>query len=134
MDKQDIQLKELLGKQRQPKAPLDFSKKVMDRIHAEPRYTEYKPVLGKRFLPMFLTAFALFVVYQLIGLGNSSGDGALSALFGELKVAEGGLNELNEGFVGFMNQIPLLLVVVMFAITVLLFVDRYLSRRLQKSL
>lgn len=130
MDKQDQQFKELMQNYRPRKAPVDFSKKVMDKIHQLPAVRAYKPVFGKWFLHIFMGVLAVFISVVLILNGSGTGSGSASGVMDKLPIADlKALDEANRSFVGWFEQIPLVLILAMMGIAVLLIFDTIYSKR-----
>lgn len=131
MDKQDQQFRELMQNYRPQRAPVDFSKRVMDQIHALPKI-EYKPVFGKWFLTIFLSFFAGFVAVVLFLSGSGHPATEAPGLLNKLpKVEMEVFNEANKEVVGWFAHLPSVLIFALMGIAVLLILDRLLSRRMQ---
>jgi len=117
---------------RPQKAPVDFSKKVMDQLHDLSVPNAYRPVFGRWFLPFFLGALAVFVSVTVFVSGISGSAGTTSGLFNKLpKTDLQVLDEANRSFVSLFDQIPTVLIFALMGIAMLLILDRILSKRYQ---
>ncbi len=131
MDNQDKQFRELMQNYRPQRAPVNFSKRVMDQIHALPKI-EYKPVFGKWFLTVFLSVLAGFVAVVLLLGGGGDAARQTPGLLDKLPKAELEVfNEANRSFIGWFEQLPSVLLFALMGIAVLLILDQLLTRRLK---
>ncbi len=132
MNKQDQQFRELMQNYRPQRAPVNFSTRVMDQIHALPKF-EYKPVFGKWFLTIFLSIFAVFVSVVLLLDGSAKPENEAPGLLDKLPNANLEVfNEANKEVVGWFTQIPSVLIFALMGIAVLLILDRLLSHRIKQ--
>lgn len=132
MKTQDKQFRNLLKSYQPETAPADFTKKVMDQIYQERVLQQYKPLFGKRFLPIFGGLFAAFIILALLYIvpgDTTSNPGFISSLFSNISNIElSKLGELGEPINRIFNQIPSLFFVVCFSSLILLLFDWTLQR------
>jgi len=133
MDKQDQQFREIMKNYRPRKAPVDFSKRVMDEIHSLPALTQIKPIFGKWFLPFVAVVLMIFVSVTFLLWGESGAKSGNSAtIFAKIPKADLQiLDSANQSFVGWFEQIPMVLVLALAGIIALLLLDRYLGKHYQ---
>jgi len=130
MNKQEEQFREIMKNYRPRKAPVDFSKRVMDEIHSLPVLTKIKPIFGKWFLPFAATVLVVFVSVTFLLWGESGAKSGNSAtIFAKLPKADlQVLDNANQSFVGWFEQIPMVLVLALAGVIGLLLLDRYLGK------
>ncbi len=127
MEARDQQFRELMKSYKPEKAPVDFTKMVMEQIHLEKPVREYKPVFGKWFLRTAGAIFAAFIIYASFVTGPAAeGDktNLVTSLFSRLpKTDLSGVANVGKGITGWMEQFPSVVVFVLFAATLLLILD-----------
>lgn len=128
MDNKDQEFKNLMKNYRPEKAPVDFSKKVMDEVYRQEKVTEYKPLFGKWFIHVFVALFTVFVVYASWGTSSSNNGSKITGYLEKLPQADWtALDNIGNSVTSFLGQIPHVFVLALLALTLLLFVDRWLQ-------
>ncbi|PTN07519.1 hypothetical protein [Mangrovibacterium marinum] len=132
MNQQDEQFRKLMQNYRPQRAPVDFSKRVMDQIHALPKL-EYKPVFGKWFLTIFLSVFAGFVAVVLFMSGSARPATEAPGLLDKVPQVELEVfNEAHKEVLGWLAQLPSVLIFALMVVAVLLVFDHLLNRRMHQ--
>ncbi|WP_372776846.1 hypothetical protein [Mangrovibacterium sp.] len=129
MNTQDEHFRELMKHYRPQRAPIDFSKRVMDEIHQQVPVVEYKPVFGKWFFKSFVFLFGSLLVYALFnGNGEAGSRWRLTDLWNDIPQAEWNvLTQLKQDLSGYVDQIPPILILALLAVTILLFLDQIIQ-------
>ena len=130
MNKQDQQFRGIMKNYRPRKAPVDFSKRVMDEIHSLPVLTKVKPIFGKWFLPLAVAVLVVFISVTFLLWGETgTKPGNLSTTFARLPKADlQVLDNASQSFIGWFEQIPVVLVLALAGVIGLLLLDRYLGK------
>lgn len=138
MDKRDEQFREMMKSYRPPKAPVDFSKKVMEQINVpETSKVVYKPVLGKWFIRFMIGGFLSFILYAILGGGaeplqRSERIGSLIQKFPKTDLDR--FNQLGQHVGELINGLPPVLLFTLLAATLLLLLDVLILKRFRDSL
>lgn len=135
MHKQDKDFKELMKNYRTERAPMDFSKRVMDEIYQLEKLMVQQPVFNKWFLGLMSLAFALFAGLAIWGGGSASPSSEtdpsqvgqfMQSLTEKNMLA---LDSANETVFGFFSAIPPVLLFALLGMLLVLIFDRFLQYR-----
>ncbi|WP_163714165.1 hypothetical protein [Mangrovibacterium lignilyticum] len=131
MDTNDQQFRELMQNYRPQRAPIDFTKRVMDEIHQTEIVAEYKPIFGRWFLTIFGALFGGFILYASLNAGSgSSGSNPVAQWFSKVSQADSGLlDHVSRSLVGWLDQIPSIFIFALLAIVLLLVLDRFIQNQ-----
>lgn len=138
METRDMQFREIMKSYRPGKAPVDFTKMVMEEVHRQPVLgAAYEPVFGKWFLRLLGVLFAAFIGYASFSTapGRSAAEPSrIGSLFsGVPKPDLTGLSAAGENVAGWFGQVPSVVFFALIAATLLLGFDWLLQRRHQSS-
>ncbi|MCW0481926.1 hypothetical protein [Gaoshiqia sediminis] len=138
METRDKQFREIMKSYRPEKAPVDFTKMVMEEVHRHPVLgAAYEPVFGKWFLRLLGALFAAFIAYASFSTAPGSADAEpsrINSLFsGVPKPDLTGLSAAGENVAGWFGQVPSVVFFALIAATLLLGFDWLLQRRHQRS-
>ena len=133
MNKQDQDFKELMKNYRGPRAPLDFSKRVMDEIYQVEKLMVQQPVFNKWFLAVMSLVFTFFIGLAIWG-GQSASPEADPSRIGQFMQSVTSndmlaIDSANNTVLSFLSSIPPVLLFALFGILLLLILDRILQYR-----
>lgn len=133
MNKQEQEFKELMRNYRTERAPLDFSKRVMDEIYQVEKLMAQQPVFNKWFLGLMSLVFTFFIAVAIWG-GNPGEPQEDSSKVGQFMQSITEKNSLaldsaNHTVANFFNSIPPVLIFALLGILLLLVLDRFLQHR-----
>ena len=138
MDKRDQQFKEMMRSYEPVKAPVDFSKNVMDKIYAPETFKEAdKPILNKWVIRLMITGFAVIFMYILF---NSTAEPSqnpelVGSLLENLPNADfSGFALAQQQFGEFLKSVPPVFYLTLVAATLLLFLDVLVLKRFRHSI
>ena len=120
------------------KAPVDFSKKVMEQVDAPvTSKTIFKPVLGKWFTRFLIGGFVAFIIYAISGSPSEASQ--KPELVGILlqkipKVEFSGFGQFSQQFGELISGIPSVVIFTLLAASLLLLLDVFILKRFRQSL
>lgn len=133
MNKHEQDFKEIVGNYRRERAPLDFSKRVMDEIYQVEKLIKAQPVFNKWFLGIAGIVFLLFAGLAVWGGHDAANEGAPSRVGQAMKSLVSAdlpaIDSANRSVVTFFNSVPPVLLFAMVALLLLLLLDRLLQNR-----
>ncbi|MGQ8336174.1 hypothetical protein ACUNWD_06445 [Sunxiuqinia sp. A32] len=133
MKNNDQQFKELMKSYQSAKAPVDFTKSVMDQIQVEKTVTSaYQPIFGKWFLKSMMAALAGLFIYVLFSASvNSAADSTYINAFSERlpKVDFSGMALLKQQVADLFSSVPSVVLFTLIAATLLLILDLLILKR-----
>lgn len=122
----DIKLKALLQSMELDKPAPDFSTRVMDKIFAENSAFEKiknERILGKRFWLIPILFIVILALAIILGSAGIQSDGLFSQYLPDLS----GVLTISNNMITKIGSLPLSIVGILIATSVLLFIDRFVT-------
>lgn len=120
------------------KAPVDFSRKVMEQINAPvASKTVYKPVFNKWFMRFLFGGLVAFIIYAMSGSTSEASQKPelINSLAQKLpKIELNGLNQLGQQFGELISGIPSVVIFTLLAASLLLLLDVFILKRFRQAI
>lgn len=134
MNKQEQDFKELMKNYRAERAPMDFSKRVMDEIYQVEKLMVQQPVFNKWFLAVMSLVFTFFIGFAIWGRLSSAPAESDPSQIGQFMQSVTSndmlaIDSANNTALNLLNSIPPVLLFALFGILLLLILDRILQYR-----